>query len=166
MQKIDPIKENWAEERCKPSVMPFAGIINAPPNKSKLEFAQENFAECTTIILGGITSYFVKPFYFISDLLVKLFKVMMNSVNMIRTLIFWIRMKIKKMFEYVIARLMNVLIPMQKMLIKLKDSAKKMIGVMVGALYTVMAAFMGLKAFMGSFMTIVIIFLSWVVFLI
>ena len=43
MQKIDPIKENWAEERCKPSVMPFAGIINAPPNKSKLEFAQENF---------------------------------------------------------------------------------------------------------------------------
>lgn len=166
MQKIDPIKENWAEERCKPSVMPFAGIINAPPNKSKLEFAQENFAECTTIILGGITSYFVKPFYFISDLLVKLFKVMMNSVNMIRTLIFWIRMKIKKMFEYVIARLMNVLIPMQKMLIKLKDSAKKMIGVMVGALYTVMSAFMGLKAFMGSFMTIVIIFLVLLVALI
>ena len=159
MQKIDPIRQNWAEERCKPEVMPFAGIINAPPNKSKMEFTQENFAECTTIILGGITSYFVKPFYYISDLFVKLFGVIMNAVNTIRTLIQWLRMKVKKVFEYIIARLMNVLIPLQKMLIKLKDTAKKMIGVMVGALYTVMGAFMGLKAFMGSFMSLVIIFL-------
>ena len=166
MQKIDPIRENWAEERCKPEVMPFAGIINAPPNKSKMDFTQENFTECTTLILGGITSYFVKPFYYISDLFVKLFGVIMNAVNMIRTLMHWLRMKMKKIFEYIIARLMNVLIPLQKMLIKLKDTAKKMIGIMVGALYTVMGAFMGLKSFMGSFMSIIITLLVLLVALI
>ena len=25
--KMEPIRQNWAQERCKPGVMPFAGII-------------------------------------------------------------------------------------------------------------------------------------------
>ena len=28
--KMEPIRQNWAEERCKPGVMPFAGIIKEP----------------------------------------------------------------------------------------------------------------------------------------
>ena len=43
---LDPIKADWINQRCKPNVMPFAGIINPPdPNKmSAFEFTQNNFS--------------------------------------------------------------------------------------------------------------------------
>lgn len=28
---IVPIQQDWVNQRCKPNIMPFAGIINAPP---------------------------------------------------------------------------------------------------------------------------------------
>ena len=30
-RKIEPIKQDWANQRCSPPVMAFAGIINKPP---------------------------------------------------------------------------------------------------------------------------------------
>ena len=35
--------------------MPFAGMINAPANMSKMKYAEKNFAECTQNILTDIT---------------------------------------------------------------------------------------------------------------
>ena len=32
---IKPLKANWAKEKCKPYVIPFAGIINAPRDDFK-----------------------------------------------------------------------------------------------------------------------------------
>ena len=55
--KIEPIRKNWAEERCKPSVMPFAGIIkeqDLPKGTSKMQFTSDNFVQCTNTILGSI----------------------------------------------------------------------------------------------------------------
>ena len=37
MNKLKPIKTDWVNQRCNPAVMPFAGLINAPPNSSKIE---------------------------------------------------------------------------------------------------------------------------------
>ena len=91
-----------------------------------MEFTK-NFAECTTTILGSITSYFLKPFYYISELMLKLFGVIMEAVNLIRTLLNFLRIKLQAIFEYLIARLMNVLIPLQRMLIKLKIQQKKLL---------------------------------------
>ena len=52
--KMEPIRRNWSNERCKPSVMPFAGWINKPEGKTATEFTSENFMQCTTQILSGI----------------------------------------------------------------------------------------------------------------
>ena len=30
---IEPIKADWVNQRCKPNVMPFAGLINPPDPK-------------------------------------------------------------------------------------------------------------------------------------
>ena len=32
---IQPIRQNWVNERCKPSIMPFAGYINALKERRK-----------------------------------------------------------------------------------------------------------------------------------
>ena len=41
MNNIQPIKADWLNQRCSPSVMPFAGIINKPDNQSAFEFTSQ-----------------------------------------------------------------------------------------------------------------------------
>ena len=51
MRNSADIKNNWESERCKPSVIPFAGIINKPLHQSIIEFTANNFNHCINNIL-------------------------------------------------------------------------------------------------------------------
>lgn len=156
---IAPIRQNWVNERCKPSVMPFAGYINAPPGASKLDYTNENFIQCTTNILTKVVQVFTKPIYYVSDLLSQFFAVLMDTVNKVRLFMFVLREKLKKIFEYIIARLVNTMIPMQQMIIKLRDLLNKINGTMVAGLMTIYGAYVTLKSFVGAFLQITILIL-------
>ena len=54
MRKVAPIKADWVNQRCSPSVMPFAGLINGPPGQSKFAYAGQNFTNCVSNILKQI----------------------------------------------------------------------------------------------------------------
>jgi len=47
MKNIQPIKDDWKNQRCNPGVIPFAGFINKPDDKSAIDFTSENFVYCT-----------------------------------------------------------------------------------------------------------------------
>jgi hypothetical protein len=158
--QIEPIRRNWVNERCNPVVMPFAGIINKPPNKTAMEFTSENFMQCTTQILSGVVSYFMQPLYFITGLITKIAKVLEKSINMIRMILAYLKLQLNKMISLLVGRLVNVMIPLRVIIIKLTDSLNKMTGVARVALYTVYGAFLALKAFMGAFLMICIIALT------
>tara|TARA_Y100000591_G_scaffold333090_1_gene373616 strand:+ start:1182 stop:2771 length:1590 start_codon:yes stop_codon:yes gene_type:complete len=153
---IEPIRQNWVNERCKPSVMPFAGYINAPKGKSQLDYTNENFIQCTTSILSKVVELFTKPIYYISDLLSQFYALLMGIVNKVRLFMFYLREKLKLIFEYMIARVVNTMIPMQNMLIKIKDLLNKISGTMVAGLMTVYGAYLTLKSFVGAFLQICI----------
>ena len=148
---IAPIRQNWVNERCKPSVMPFAGYINAPKGTSQLDYTNENFIQCTTSILKKVVEVFTKPIYYVSDLLSQFYAVLMETVNNVRLFMFVLREKLKKIFEYIIARLVNTMIPMQQMIIKLRDSLNKVSGTMVAGLMTMYGAYLTLKSFVGVY---------------
>ena len=42
VQNLDNIKKNWAQNRCKPSVMPFASVLGPPPDNNTMK----NFTYC------------------------------------------------------------------------------------------------------------------------
>ena len=155
--KMDPIRQNWANERCKPEVMPFAGLINAPKGTSKMTYTADNFTKCTIGILGEVVQYFTAPLYFLTNMTSKFYMMLMNVVQAFRTMSYYLRMKVMKMIGYMVARIYNVMIPVQRMFIKLKDTLKKTEGIMVTGLYTVFSAYLAIKAFMGSFLTILIV---------
>ena len=157
--KMDPIRQNWANERCKPEVMPFAGLINAPKGTSKVAYTADNFTKCTVSILGEIVQYFTYPLYYTSDLVSNFYLMLMKVVQSFRTLAFYLRMQVMKIMEYIVARIYNVMIPVQRLFIKLKDTLKKTEGIMVTGLYTVFSAYLAVKAFVGSFLQLLIIVL-------
>ena len=119
MNKVEPIKQDWLNQRCRPEVMPFAGIINAPPGTSKFEFTNKNFKECTVIILSSIVGHALKPVYYTTDVITKIMTQLLKAVNAIRFMINYIRMKLMNIFSYIFARIANVMIPLQNILIKI-----------------------------------------------
>ena len=155
--KLEPIKQDWANQRCRPEVMPFAGMINAPKGTSKVEYTSENFVQCTTTILKKIVDHAMTPINYITNLMTNLYDSILNSVNMIRTFINFLRIKLRKIFEYLIARLYNVLVPLQNILIKVRDTLGKTAGIATASLFTVYAGYLALKAFIGAMIEMIII---------
>ena len=41
---IKYIKANWKTMKCRPDIIPFAGIINKPTNMGTAEFTSHNFS--------------------------------------------------------------------------------------------------------------------------
>ena len=157
--KIEPIRRDWINQRCSPAIMPWAGYINAPKGKSKIEYASENFYQCTTLVLKKVIKHFMSPIYYLTKLLQKMMQMILNAINMVRVYINFLRIKLQQIFEYLVGRMVNVTIPLRINLAKIKDMLGKVTGAMTAALYTVFGSYLALKAFIGAFLKILIIFL-------
>jgi len=161
--KIEPIRRNWVNERCKPEIMPWAGFINAKDAANKgqtqAEYTGENFYQCTTLVLKKVLSHFTSPVYYLTKLLQHIMNLILNAVNAIRMFIDLTRIKLTQIGEYLVARIVNVTIPLQISLIKMKDMLGKVSGSLVSALYTIFGSYLAMKAMLGAFLQILIIWL-------
>ena len=157
LNQIKPIKSDWVNQRCHPSVVPFAGFINAPPGKSKIQFAADNFASCSTDVLGTIIGYFLKPIYFTTSIITKLFGELASSINAVRGIIAHLRNQIDDIVKHILLRLLSTTIPIQKMIAKLSAVLGKIQGIMMTTLLTAMGSYMALRSFIGAFLELVIV---------
>jgi len=157
--QINPIKADWDNKKCHPAVIPFAGYINSPPGKSKLDYTTENFNACLHNILSIIVGKFTKPVFFLSEAVTNLFKILVDMVNAIRGIIDYIRTKIMVMIMEILERFINVVTPIQVMVIKMKALLGKVVGTLVAGLYTAIGSYFALKSFISAFLKLIIIVL-------
>ena len=155
--RLKPIKNDWENQRCNPEVMPFAGFINKKPGQSAFDFTSENFTYCTEMILNKIVGYFTLPVQYSVSTLTKFYSELLTSFNMIRHIMTYIRNKIVTIVGDIFARIFNVVVPVQVILIKLKSILGKSVGSITGMLYTVVTLFLSMKAFLGAFLEIIVI---------
>ena len=150
MINVEPIKNDWINQRCKPSIIPFAGLINAPEGMSATDFTKENFDYCTQNIVKGVTGTAVQPLTFITDMLNTLFENIKNALNGIREMINKIRLQIQAIAQEIMGRIINVTIPLQQIIIGLKDILAKVQGTMTAGLFTLLGSYYTLKSLMGA----------------
>ena len=55
MINVQPIIDDWANQRCKPNIIPIAGFITHPEGVSAFDYTQQNFTYCAQNILTNIT---------------------------------------------------------------------------------------------------------------
>ena len=60
MINAQPIIDDWANQRCKPNVIPFAGLLTHPEGVSASDYTKQNFTYCTQNILSSIFLYFLR----------------------------------------------------------------------------------------------------------
>ena len=149
MNNIKPIIANWDNEKCSPSVMPFAGLINNGPNTTKLEFTAKNFSSCMHTMIGTMASEAFQPIYYMMNAFSKMFKDLSNVLNDVRAEFDKIRITIQMFSKDVMGRTMNFVIPFVSMIIGMKSMLAKVNGVLGAVEYTLFGAYMSLKSIFG-----------------
>ena len=156
MQTKESIANDWVNQRCKPQNMAFAGLITHPEGTSAFQYTSDNFQYCVQNILTNITGYALEPFQYMIKSLTQVFQAISNSIQQSRELTNKIRNGVKVFAEDVMGRILNVMIPIQKMFISLMDIFQKTQGTMTAGLYTMLGSYYTLQALMGAILELII----------
>lgn len=146
----EDIIRDWPNQRCKPNIIPFAGFITHPEGVSAIDYTQENFNYCTQQILSTITGPAVQPFAYIINIFNAIVSQIINSVQAIRALFDRIRNLIADIVKNIMNRLMNIMVPIQNIILGAKDILGKMQGTMTSVLFTALGAYYALKSLLGA----------------
>ena len=77
------IKKDWPKYRCNPMAMPLAGQLGFDP--------MENFTFCITKMQSNSMGFFLAPIHYLMSMMGNLGKDLMEAVNMVRSVIAYIR---------------------------------------------------------------------------
>jgi len=159
MVNTQPIIDDWPNQRCKPQIIPFAGLITHPEDVTASEYTIENFNYCTQDILKNISGLALQPLTFVTSILQSVSKAIEASIQQIRAMFDKVRSSIQAVSEQIMSRLINVMIPLQQIIISFKDVMGKIQGAMTGGLFTLLGSYYTLKSLMGAIAQFIIIIL-------
>ena len=159
MINIQPIIDDWPNQRCKPTIIPFAGLITHPEGVSASDYTFQNFTNCTQNILSSITGYAVEPLTYITNVLQSIANIIKEAIQAIRAMFDKIRSSMQAVAEEIMGRLMNMMIPLQQIIISFRDLIGKIQGTMTAGLFTLLGSYFTLKALMGAIAQFIIIIL-------
>ena len=156
LTQIQPIKDDWVNQRCKPQNMPFAGIINKPVDKTFTEYTQENFNYCLQDVLTGITGTAVQPLTYVTSGLTDVYGNISNDIQSGRNMFSVIRDKLTNITNEISGRILNITVPIQQIVIAFRDVMSKTQGTLTAALYTSLGTYYTFKALLGAIVEIII----------
>jgi len=159
MINVQPIIDDWPNQRCKPTIIPFAGLITHPEGVTAGEYTVQNFNYCTQNILSNITGYALQPLTYITNALQNIANHIQQDIQSTRGMFDKIRTSIKNVAEEIMGRLLNIMIPLMQIIISFKDITSKIQGTMTASLYTLLGSYYTLKSLMGAIAQFIIVIL-------
>ncbi len=152
--KSNTIKKNWENERCKPNIMPFAGIINKPIGQTIAEYTLTNFNYC----IKGLLSHNFKNATSSFDLdgaTDSLFNTSIDvdlSYNTSFNMFGQIQDNINNAFAGVQNKVANTMVPIQQAMYSVQDMFYRMQAVFITGVYTSLGNSLILKSLMTQFL--------------
>ena len=159
MLNAQPIIDDWPNQRCKPNIIPFAGLITHPEGVSASDYTYENFTYCTQNILSSISGMALEPITFVINILNKMVEAIKNDIQNIRAMFDKVRSMFQEISQEIMGRIMNFTIPLQQIIISFKDLISKIQGTMTAGLFTLLGSYYTLKSLMGAIAQFIIIIL-------
>ena len=148
---IEAVKADWANQRCKPGIIPFAGYINKlDPTMTANESTKQNMEYCTQNTLKTVAADAVQPITFALNNLTTISNQTTDAINSGRGMFDKIRTSVQSVSTEIMGRILNVVIPIQQIFISFKDLMAKVQGVMASALFTSLGTYYTLKSLLGA----------------
>ena len=119
------IKKNWAVRRCDPRVIPFAGMINAPPGTDVGEYTAQNLAGCLKEFGKEAAQEATAPAHFLLSSLDNTTKMLGNSVQDARHAVNGIRGSMQAITNTATTRIYNTALPLVRTGITTKSTLNK-----------------------------------------
>ena len=159
MVNVQPIIDDWPNQRCKPQIMPIAGFITHPEGVTASEYIAQNFTYCTQGILTSITGDMLQPLTYVISTFKSIAEDISNSLNAVRGMFDKIRGFFESISKEIMGRIMNIMAPLQQIIISFKDLIGKIQGTMTGGLFTALGSYYTLKSMLGAIAQFIIIIL-------
>jgi len=159
MINIQPIVDDWPNQRCNPAYIPFAGFITHPEGVSATDYTSENFTYCTQNILSSVTGFAVQPLTSITNALQSIANIIKNAIQSIRAMFDKVRSSMQAVSQEIMGRIMNIMMPLMQIIISFKDLVSKIQGTMTAGLFTLLGGYYTLKSLMGAIAQFIIIIL-------
>jgi len=159
MVNINAVREDWVNQRCKPHIIPIAGLINRPPGVSIKDFTEQNFSYCSQTILKNMSGFAVQPITFATNLMTSTINEMEGAMNNIRPMFDKTRNFFKTISENAMGRIMNMVTPLQQIIISFKDFISKIQGTMAASLFAALGSYLTLKSMFGVIAKVIVIVL-------
>lgn len=156
IQHRETIAEDWVNQRCKPQHLLVAGWITKPDGVSAFQYTRDNFQYCVQNILKDVSNQALQPIQFLLQGLTTLFSGVVQSLQDIRGTVQRLRSGVASFTEDVLQRVLNVMLPMQKMFIAVMDTFQKIQGSMTTSLYTMLGTYYVLQSLMGAILELIV----------
>ena len=150
MVNTQPILDDWPNQRCKPQILPIAGFITHPEGVTATEYTAQNFTYCTQNILTNITGDALKPLTYVTSALQNVLVDIQNSLNAVRGMFDKTRDFFESISKEIMGRIMNIMTPLQQIIISFKDLIAKIQGSMTAGLFTALGSYYTLKSMLGA----------------
>jgi len=121
------IEKNWPLYRCNPTIMPFASYFGHDP--------MENFTYCVQNMQMNYMSHILRPINFNVSIVGNLASSITNDIQSVREKFGDLTGNLTGMVSSIMGIFLNMMIELQKVFIKMKDSFAKMLGVMLTSIY-------------------------------
>jgi len=163
MHKKEEIKSDWANQRCKPTIIPFAGWINKQEGKTALETNFVNFTHCINNILNSVASVSTTALNGTWEAATKTAGIFGDIYSGFGFIIGKFAEQISKIMNALLNRQLGLLIPLQTIIIKIKSIFDKVGSIFHVIVKIVSIGYWSLKSFFGIFLDTMVAFLTIVV---
>ena len=140
VNSLGDLKNDWDNVKCKPSVMPFAGMIANNPNMSSMKFTAQNFNECMVSTFSDMINMLLKPITLLIGGIFNVLRGVVQSVNFIRIKITQIIHQILQITREIINRVLVSMLPVQFIIVKILDTFRKIQGVLAIQVHVLVTA--------------------------
>jgi len=137
INNLEPIKADWDNNKCRPSIIPFAGIINKPDGETIFDFTQKNFIHCGQTILKSIVDSAFAPLYGLFQQINIAFKAIADNLIEVLNQLSNLQFTSSSISGRIYQALLSMLIPLQQLIINIKDMLNKLKTTVVITLYAI-----------------------------
>lgn len=152
LSKSSLLKNNWDAERCKPNIMPFAGIINPQIGQTMVEYTLTNFNYCVSKALSISFPTATASYDFDGTLNGVLNGAEGIDLSTYANTLENLKKAATEAMERVKNKFANSAVPLQQTIYGIKDMLARLQGIFVAGVYTSLGNSLILKSLISQMM--------------
>lgn len=150
LSKSSLLKNNWEAERCKPNIMPFAGIINPQIGQTMVEYTLTNFNYCVSKALSISFPSATASYDFDGTLNSALNGLEGVDITTYSNMLNNLKQSATETIERVKNKIANSAVPLQQTMHTIRDMFARLQAIFIAGIYTSLGNSLILKSLMSQ----------------